>query len=207
MTSSVATFGGMASGLPVQQLIDATIAANSTRLNKYKEDKDTASKQQSAYSTIKTKFSSFDSTLQKVLDSRLIYAFDLFDRKKNEVSDNSVATVSTSKGAMTGSIEVNVNKLATPPQVTISNLGGPITSNVNIYELGVIEDDFSIAFQTPSGGVTITAPVVSGDTLNSYVAKLNQKIADSGTLTGSIAVNVDATGVATLDFSGVSGGT
>lgn len=207
MTSSVATFGGMASGLPVQQLIDATIAANSTRLNKYKEDKDTAAKQQSAYSTIKTKFSSFNSTLQKVIDSRMIYAFDLFDRKKNEVSDNSVATVSTSKGAMTGSVELSVNKLATPPQVTLSNVGGAITSNVSIYELGVIEEDFSIAFQTPTGGVTITAPVVSGDTLNSYVAKLNQKITESGTLTGSIAVSVDATGVATLDFSGVSGGT
>ena len=37
-STALATFGGMASGLPVQQLIDATIAANSTRLNKYKED-------------------------------------------------------------------------------------------------------------------------------------------------------------------------
>ncbi len=207
MTSSVATFGGMASGLPVNDLIDATIAANSVRLNTYKKDKDTASKQQTAYNTIKTKFSSFNSTLQKVLDSRMIYAFDLFDRKKTEVSDNSVATVSTSKGAMTGSIELSVNRLATPPQVTISNVGGAITSNVNLYELGVIDEDFSLAFETPSGGVTITASVVSGDTLNSYVAKLNQKISESGTLTGNITVNVDATGVATLDFSGISGGT
>lgn len=206
-STSVATFGGMASGLPVQQLIDATIAANSTRLNKYKSDKDTATKQQTAYSTIKTKFSSFNSTLQKVLDSRMIYAFDLFDRKKTEVSDNSVATVATSKGAMTGSIELSVNKLATPPQVTLSNIGGPINSNVNIYELGVIEEDFAIAFQTPTGGVTVSAPVVSGDTLNSYIAKLNEKIANSSVLSGSIAVSVDATGVATLDFSGVSGGT
>ena len=207
MTSGIATFGGLASGLPVQDLIDATIAANSTRLNQYKEDKTTASGQQTAYNTVKAKFNSFDSTLQKVLDSRMIYAFDLFDRKKVDVSDNSVATVATSKGAMTGNIEVKVNKLATPPQITISDVGGPINADVNLYELGVIEENFSLAFQTPTGGVTISESIVSGDTLTSYVAKLNAKITEDETLEGSIAVSVDANGVATLDFSGVTGGT
>lgn len=205
--TALATFGGMASGLPVQQLIDATINANSTRLKKYQEDKDMASKQQSAYSSIKAKVTSLDSCLQTVVDSRMIYAFDLFDRKTSTVSDNSVATVSTSKGASTGNVELIVNSLATPPQVTLNNIGKPITSNVNLYDLGVIDESFSLAFVTPTGGVTITASVVSGDTLASYVAKLNADIAESGVLSGSITVGVDANGAAKIDFSGVTGGT
>lgn len=207
-STSVATFGGLASGLPVDKLIDATINANSYRLNKYQEDKDIATKQQSAYSTVKAKFSSLQSTVQTVMDCNLTYNFDLFQKKTVTVSDNTVATVSTAKGSEAGSYEIQVNSLATAPKVSVSNFAGPINENVNLYQLGVLEGDFAFAFRTADGkDVIIEDNIDSDDTLTGFIEKLNKKITDSGSLSGGITCSVDINGVASLDFSNVSGGT
>lgn len=207
-STSVATFGGLASGLPVDKLIEATIAANSYRLNKYQENKDTATQQQSAYSSVKAKFSSLQTTLQTVMDSNLAYNFDLFQKKSVTVSDNSIATVSTSKGAEPGSYEIQVNSLAKAPKASVSNFAGPINSKVNLYQLGVVEGDFALAFRTTDGNEAIIEDSIdSDDTLDEFIAKLNKKITDSGKLTGNITCSVDINGVTTLDFSNVSGGT
>lgn len=219
--SAVATFAGIGSGLPVQQLIDATIKANSTRLNNYQTNVATSTKQQSAYKTVQAKYSSLDSTLQKVVDSKMIYAFDLFDRKSVSVSDNSVANVSIGQGALSGSAEIKVNSLARPPAATISDFAGPITSSIDLTQLGVIAGAFAFNFQTSAGGVSIEEDVSSGDTLVSYIAKVNGAITESNDglvdsttgkvhasgLSGAITYSVDATGILSLDFSGVSGGT
>lgn len=222
MTSSaVATFAGMGSGLPVQQLIDATINANSTRLNNYKTSVSDSNKQQSAYKTVQAKYSSLDSTLQKVIDSKMIYAFDLFDRKSVTVSDNSVASVSVGQGAISGSAEIKVNSLAKPPLAAVSDFAGPVTNSIDLTQLGVISGAFAFNFNTVNGGVSIEQDILSGDTLNSYMAKVNQAITTSNDglvdtvtgkvhasgLSGSISYNVDATGTLSLDFSGVTGGT
>jgi flagellar hook-associated protein 2 len=211
-STSVATFSGLGSGLPVDQLISATMAQYSTRLNKYNKDLDTANAQKSAYSTIKTKYSSFESAVQKILDSKLMYSYDLFDKKKIDLSDSSIASVATSKGAATGTIEVKVNKLATPPQVSISGLGSPITANVKLADIGIVDAPFSLAFIKDDGtGVSVTAPVYADDTLTTYMARLNDSIAKDSDgkatgLGGSVSYNVDSNGVVTLDFSGVTGG-
>ena len=220
-SSSVATFAGIGSGLPVQQLIDATINANSTRLNSYKTNVSTTTKQQSAYKTVQAKYSSFDTTLQKVIDSKMIYAFDLFDRKSVTVSDNSVASVSVGQGALSGSAEIKVNSLAKPPLTTVSDFAGPITARIDLSQLGVIGGALAFNFQTAAGGVSIESDVVAGDTLTSYMAKVNQAITTSNDglvdtttgkvhasgLGGAITYNVDATGTLSFDFSGVTGGT
>ncbi len=220
-TSSVATFSGIGSGLPVQQLIDATINADSSRLNSYKTNVSDTTKQQSAYKTVQAKYSSFDTTLQKVIDSKMIYAFDLFDRKSVTVSDNSVASVSVGQGALSGSAEISVNSLAKPPSATVSNFAGPITNSIDLTQLGVIGGALAFNFQAAAGGVSIESDIVAGDTLTSYINKVNQAIATSNDglvdtttgkvhasgLGGAITCNVDATGVAKLDFSGVTGGT
>lgn len=211
-STAVATFSGMGSGLPVDQLIEATMAQNSTRLNKYQEDQTLYTKQKSAYSTIKTKYSSFDSALQKVIDSKLIYAYDLFDRKSVDISDKSVATVSTGKGAVSGSTEIKVNSLATPAQVSLTNLGSPISSGISLNDIGVIDGSFALSFIKDDGtAVNVSADVTIDDTIDSYMAKLNKALLkdsddkDTG-LSGSISYNVDANGVFTLDFSTVEGG-
>lgn len=215
------TFGGIGSGLPVQELIDATINANSSRLNNYKASVDTATKQQTAYKTVETKYRSVDSTLQKMIDSKMIYAFDLFDRKSISVSDNAVASVSVGQGAISGNATLKVNSLAKPPSLTIPDFAGPIQSSIDLAQLGVIEGSFAFAFETPTGGFSLKEDIVSGDTLNSYMAKLNQAITTSNDglvdattgkvhasgLGGAITYNVDANGVVSLDFSGVTGGT
>jgi len=215
------TFSGMGSGLPVQQLIDATINANSTRINKYKADQETTKKQQTAYKTVQAKYNSFDTALQSVVDCKMIYAFDLFDRKSISVSDNSVATVSVGQGATSGNAVLKVNTLAKPPSITIPNFGGPVQGNIDLSQFGIISGSLAFAFQTPNGGVSVEEDIVSGDTLSSYMAKFNQAILESNDglvdtttgkvhasgLGGSVTYNVDANGVATFDFSGITGGT
>ncbi len=201
------TFSGIGSGLPVQQLIDATMKANSYRLNSYTKNKDDYTKQQNAYKTVEAKYRSFDSTLQKVVDSKMIYAFDLFDRKSVEVSDKSVASVSVGQGALSGSVELKVNSLAKPPITSASNFAGPITSSINLSQLGIIDGTFAFAFETPTGALSIEQDIISGDTLESFINKVNQKITDDTTLDGAITCAVDSTGVVSLDFSGVTGGT
>ncbi|MEI8377815.1 MAG: flagellar cap protein FliD N-terminal domain-containing protein, partial [bacterium] len=178
------TFSGIGSGLPVQQLIDATMKANSYRLNSYTKNKDDYTKQQNAYKTVEAKYRSFDSTLQKVVDSKMIYAFDLFDRKSVEVSDKSVASVSVGQGALSGSVELKVNSLAKPPITSASNFAGPITSSINLSQLGIIDGTFAFAFETPTGALSIEQDIISGDTLESFINKVNQKITDDTTLDG-----------------------
>ena len=204
--SSSMTISGIASGLDVNAIIDATISANSSRLYKYQENQTLYNQQQSAYKTIETKLTSFDSTIQTLLDCKMIYAFDLFDRKTIEASDKSVANVSVGQGAENGTTEIEVLSLATPPKMEISNFAKPITEKVNLRELGVIEEEFGFAFTTDKGGITIAATVTAEDTLENFVKKLNEEIAENETLSGQITVSVDENGVPTFDFSGVSGG-
>lgn len=206
LMSSSMTISGIASGLDVNAIIDATISANSTRLNNYKTNQTLYNRQQSAYKTIETKLRSFDSTIQTLTDSKMIYAFDLFDRKNIEASDNSVANVSVGQGAQNGTTEIEVLSLATPPKMEIANFAKPITSQANLRDIGVIEEEFGFAFVTDKGGITISATVTAEDTLENYVKKLNEQIEEDETLSGEITLSVDENGVPTFDFSGVSGG-
>lgn len=219
--SAGVTFSGIGSGLPVQQLIDATMTANSYRLNAYTKSKDSYTKQQNAYKSVETKFRSFDSTLQKIVDSKMIYAFDLFDRKSTTVSDNGVASVSVSQGALNGTAQIDVHSLAKPPSQSVANFGAPIKSNIPLNQMGIIDGSMSFAFETPAGGVEVNANVVFGDTLETYITKLNTAIATSNDgltdtttgkihnsgLSGNVTYSVDTNGVVSLDFSGVTGGT
>lgn len=202
------TFSGVGSGLPVDQIIDATIEAKSYRLYKYQDNQTLYKQQQSALDTVEAKYNSFDSTLEKLIDSKIIHAFDLFDKKSTSLSDDSIANVSVSAGADSGNVEVEVNSLVEPPSLSTSNFAGSITDSVKLADLGIIAGTFSIAFEDTvnNKGILLEVEVDIEDTLSEFFDEINTAITDHDELSGSIATTVDASGQIAMDFSAITTG-
>lgn len=202
------SFGGIGSGLPVNEIIEATIEAKSYRLYQYQEDQDSYKKQQSALDTIESKYKSFESNIEKLMDSKLISAFDLFNKKKTDLSDSSIATVSTSAQAESGNIEIQVNSLVKNPSLSVPSFAGGINNGVKIADLGVIEGTFSIAFEdtTNNKGILLEVEVDSEDTLQDFLDAIDTAITEHDDLSGTVSSNIDANGQLTIDFSALETG-
>lgn len=197
------SFGGIASGLPVNDIIDATINAKAYRLNKYEEDKRLYNSQKSALDTIEAKYNSLESTIEKITDSKLISAFDLFNKKQTDLSDSSIATVTTGSNASSGSIEVEVNSLVKNPKLSVATLAGNITPEVKLYDLGIIEGTFSVAFEdtTNNKGILLEIEIDTEDTIQTLFDNINTAVAENEDLSGTVASSIDASGQVILDFS------
>ena len=102
-------FGGIGSGLPVQDWIDAIIQAESNRLNSLKTKKYAVQNSKTALNTVESKFSSLRSSVEKLTDANLASVFDLFERKKitSSDTDKDIATATVSTNAAVQKIDLD----------------------------------------------------------------------------------------------------
>ncbi|MDD3149650.1 MAG: flagellar filament capping protein FliD [Candidatus Gastranaerophilales bacterium] len=131
------SFSGVASGLPVDEWISALVAIKQTTVDRYYNEKYTIEDQQSSLNSIESKFSSFRSSIEKLTDSNMIDAFDIFGRRSATSTDDAIATATTTNKASVQSIDLIVNSLATVSTAqSINSPGAGIDGSTAIVDLG-----------------------------------------------------------------------
>jgi flagellar hook-associated protein 2 len=107
------TFGGISSGLPVNQIIDATIAAERRPLDGIQTRIDKTNAQKTTLATITSRAKTFQTAL-KVFTSSSVLDANIFQARKGSSSNTDALDVTTDAGANLANLAVKINTLATP---------------------------------------------------------------------------------------------
>lgn len=75
-------FGGVGSGLPVNDWINALVQNEQQKINKSYTKKSDISTAKATLGTIESKFRMLKTSAEKLTDSNIVSAFDIFNRKK-----------------------------------------------------------------------------------------------------------------------------
>ena len=166
-------FGGVGSGLPVQDWINALMQAESTRLTSYQQSEVDAKNAKSTLSTVESKFSSLRSSIEKLTDANLASSMDLFERKTTTSSDETVATSTVANNASVQKIDLEVESLATSTTAqSTSEIGQTIDGTETFVDLSNKEaTEGTFSFYTD--GVKHEFTVSDTDTVNDIVNNIN----------------------------------
>lgn len=107
------SFGGVGSGLPVTDWIEAMMQAERKPVDKLYTDKSRMQTAQSTLNTVSARFTSLRSTIQKLTDSRMASSLDLFKSRKVSTSEDTLATASVSHLAVPQNVKLKIESLAT----------------------------------------------------------------------------------------------
>lgn len=199
-------FSGVGSGLPVQEWIDAMMQAESTRLNKYYEDKDEAQKAKTTLNSVESKFTSLRFSLEKLTDANLAKTLDLFEKRKATSSDEDIATASAETNASVQKIDLSVESLATATSAkSLIEVGKVIDGSEKFTDLSNGEAEggtFSIYVDGEKNEFTIEKE----DTLNDIIADINATIdgAEASIQDGKLQIKTDDAKITTLNFGSSS---
>jgi len=175
------SFGGLASGLPVNEWIDKLMQAERIPVDALYTKKSTIQTQKTTLSSIEGKISSLRSSMEKLTDSHLASVFDLFAKKTATSSDTSVATASAENGAAAQNVKIKVDTLATSTKaITLNNfkVGKTVEGDEKFTTLG--------NGQGKTGKFTIYTTDGVGKTTSHQI-----NVTDSSTL-DSIATDISA---------------
>lgn len=117
------SFSGLASGLPVNDIIDQLLAIESRSIDLLEQDKSDLQTKRTYIDNIENRLKNVKTSVQKFTDGNLISSMDLFKKKNASSSDTSVATVSAGSNAVNQSFDLNVVSVATATKVESNGSG------------------------------------------------------------------------------------
>lgn len=162
MTSSVSIMGTY-SGITMDT-IDQLIQAESGKLTQYTNQQTELTNEKNAWKDINTRLDS----LYKKFDA--LKDIETFDSKKVSNSNEKTVTVSAGTGAIEGTYNVLVNKLATSSQLT----SGTITAMNNKKATDPLDLDGKLQL-TDADQKVVKVDAKSGDSLKDIVTKINDE--------------------------------
>ncbi len=174
-------FSGLGSGLPIQEWIDATIRNESTRLYRYKEDKNEAQNAKSALSSVESKFSSLRFAIENLTDANLAKTLDLFEKRTVSTSDDTVATATAESGSAMQQIKLEIERLATATTAqSITEVGQLIDGSEKFLDLSSAslkggEEGEEGTFSIYVDGVKHEFTINETDTLSDIVDNINNE--------------------------------
>ena len=102
--ASTITFTGLASGMDTTAWVEELVKIKKAKkYDKLVAKQETVGNQQKAVSTVQSQFSSLRTSLEKITDSTLGGAFDLFAKTKTTSSSSDIVTATSTSGAIKGS--------------------------------------------------------------------------------------------------------
>ncbi len=121
------SFTGLGSGMDYSSWIDALVAIKQESVTTVQNKIKTVEASQTTIDKLKSSFTSLNSCISTFTDSNIVSAFDIFSRKKAEVSDeNKTATASVSNSATVQNLELLISQIATPTVATGVNALGKL---------------------------------------------------------------------------------
>lgn len=122
------TFSGLSSGLDTDAMIRAIITSEGASLDVYKQRLYDFEDQKDAIDSVESKYLSFKNSVETITDSSILSSTNLFNQKLASSSDSDIITATSSSTALTQSIDVKVEQLATS---TVARTQTDFSDNIN----------------------------------------------------------------------------
>lgn len=190
------TFTGLASGMDTTAWVEELVKIKkANRYDKLVAKQETVTAKQKAVSTVQSSFTSLRTTLEKITDSALGGAFDLFSKTKATSSVDSIATATSSAGAAKASYTLSVKQLASATKASSSASALAINENTSMAslsdEVSKLADGETASFSVYVDGEKQSISVGKDDTVKSVLDKLNEKGLTAELKDGKISISGD----------------
>ena len=193
------SFSGLASGLDTSAWIKALTNLRLAKVNTITAQKEKVTVSQNALASIRSYFSNFQSSLEKLTDAKFgISTIDLFDQNIATSSNNKAFTATATAGAEENSYDVAVKALATSTKAK-STYNTQITNKTTAVKQSTLKDigmeSGKVMFRV--NGIDRGIVVDNTDTLSAFVDKL-KKIGVSASYnetTGAFSLDVSVTDI------------
>lgn len=176
--SSNINFLGSYSGI-TSESIDSLIAAQSGKLIQYNNQKESLTKEKTAWFDIQTRLTNLNTKMDTLMDPKSFFS------KKTTSSDETKLAVSAGTNAVSGQYEITVERLATASRLTSGQIltTGQTTTTALGFE-GTFklssQDTNEIGSSDPKTLKQVDLTVASTDTLKDVITKINAQTKDSG---------------------------
>lgn len=190
------TFTGLASGMNTTAWVEELVKIKKAkRYDKLVAKQETLTAKQKAVSTVQSSFTSLRTSLEKITDSSLGGAFDLFSKTKATSSVDSIATATSSAGAAKASYTLSVKQLASATKASSSASALAINENTSMAslsdEVSKLADGETASFSVYVDGEKQSISVGKDDTVKSVLDKLNEKGLTAELKDGKISISGD----------------
>ena len=190
------TFTGLASGMDTTAWVEELVKTKkANRYDKLVAKQETVTAKQKAVSTVQSSFTSLRTSLEKITDSSLGGAFDLFSKTKATSSVDSIATATSSAGAAKASYTLSVKQLASATKASSSASALAINENTSMAslsdEVAKLADGETASFSVYVDGEKQSISVGKDDTVKSVLDKLNEKGLTAELKDGKISISGD----------------
>lgn len=190
------TFTGLASGMDTSAWVEELVKIKkANRYDKLVAKQETLTAKQKAVSTVQSSFTSLRTSLEKITDSSLGGAFDLFSKTKATSSVDSIATATSSAGAAKASYTLSVKQLASATKASSSASALAINENTSMAslsdEVAKLADGETASFSVYVDGEKQSISVGKDDTVKSVLDKLNEKGLTAELKDGKISISGD----------------
>ena len=190
------TFTGLASGMDTTAWVEELVKIKKAkRYDKLVAKQETLTAKQKAVSTVQSSFTSLRTSLEKITDSSLGGAFDLFSKIKATSSVDSIATATSSAGAAKASYTLSVKQLASATKASSSASALAINENTSMAslsdEVAKLADGETASFSVYVDGEKQSISVGKDDTVKSVLDKLNEKGLTAELKDGKISISGD----------------
>lgn len=190
------TFTGLASGMDTTAWVEELVKIKKAkRYDKLVAKQETLTAKQKAVSTVQSSFTSLRTSLEKITDSSLGGAFDLFSKTKATSSVDSIATATSSAGAAKASYTLSVKQLASATKASSSASALAINENTSMAslsdEVSKLADGETASFSVYVDGEKQSISVGKDDTVKSILDKLNEKGLTAELKDGKISISGD----------------
>ena len=188
------SFSGLASGLDTSSWVESLVRLRQAKVTTLEEKKENIQLSQTTLSTIKSIFSSFRASVEKVTDAKFgVSTMDLFLQNVATSSNTSKLTASVLPDADAKTYTINVDRLATSTEAksafyTVVTVSTVATEEARLSSMGIEEGAISVTKDGVTHGITVR----KNDTLSSLINKFKSIGVDASYNedTGSFNVNV-----------------
>ena len=195
------SFSGLSSGIDTSSWVESLVALRQAKVTKLEEDKESVVSIQDVLSNIKSFFTSFRSTIEKVTDAKFgIASMDLFAQNLATSSDINVVTGTATTEAEEATYNIQVDKLASSTEAA-SNQNftttvietATATLGTKLSDIGVKTGQIGVTSNGNQYKITITEE----DTIKSLIDKLQAVGVDANynEKTGIFSANIDASDI------------
>ncbi|HEX5350891.1 MAG TPA: flagellar filament capping protein FliD [Trichococcus sp.] len=176
--SSNINFLGSYSGI-TSESIDSLIAAQSGKLTQYNNQKESLTKEKTAWFDIQTRLTNLNTKMDTLMDPKSFFS------KKTTSSDETKLAVSAGTNAVSGQYEITVERLATASRLTSGQIltTGQTTTTALGFE-GTFklssQDTNEIGSSDPKTLKQVDLTIANTDSLKDVITKINAQTKDSG---------------------------
>lgn len=203
------TFSGMASGMPVDDIITQLMAIERAPINLMEQKKADLKTSKTYLDNVESRVKKLDSAIQTLTDGNITSNMDLFQKKTAASADTTILTATAKSKAVNQNFTVNVLNVATSTK--LSSLGAAASGNVGALATGATTIEQLSNGAGKSGTFTVfyndtpyEITVNSGDDINTILGNIGA--ATGGNITGSVAGGIvtlqSAGGVITVGANG-----